>query len=213
MNMELTKEKEWTYRKQECARYSVEIDELDFDLEVRIEGPTTQCKSVPMPVSYRSADAVNYDNNRKTWWVGKQAVSAGGDNFATVVNIEEKVDPETDKIAEKYVVSTLQHEGGFEDEIELVFWGSEIDADEGDRVYVSAVGLDSFKGEKYLSVADYAAIQTLDASMTSERISEYCKAAEKAVDDDFEQDGEDDATDENQEGLDAFSPTSVSESD
>ncbi|KAA9398530.1 hypothetical protein Har1130_03635 [Haloarcula sp. CBA1130] len=210
MSVDLTQEKEWTYRKRECARYSVEIDDLDFELEVEVEGAMVKCTSVPKPVSYGAEDAIDWDNNRKTWWVASQPASAGGDNFATVVRIDEKVDAETNKISEKYVISTLQHEDGFEDEIELVLWNNEIDAEEGDRVYVSAVGLSSFKGEKYLSVAGYSDICILDESMTAERISEYCRDAEKAVEDDFDRDTNDASDDDEQEGLDAFTPTSVS---
>ncbi|WP_153552880.1 hypothetical protein [Halomicrobium sp. LC1Hm] len=212
MSIELTQEKEWTYREAECARYSVDIDGLDFDLEVEVEGGMTKCTSVPTPVSYGAEDGIDWDNDRKTWWIGSKPAAKGGgaDNFATVVKIEEKVDAETDKISQKYVVSTLQHESGFDDEIELVFWSNEIDAEEGDRVYVSAVGLSSFKGEKYLSVPDYADTQILAGSVTADKISEYCRDAEKAVEDDFDRDTNDTSVDENQEGLDAFTPEQVS---
>lgn len=208
MSIDLTQEKEWTYREAECARYSVDIDGLDFDLEVEVEGAMVKCTSVPQPISYRAEDAIDWDNDREVWWVGSKPVTRGVGKFATVVRIDEKVDAETDKISEKYVVSTLDNEGGFDDEIEMVLWSDEIDAEEGDRVYVSAVKLSSFKQDKYLSVPDYADICILENSVTADTISGYCRDAEKAVEDDFDCDATDTSDDDEQEGLDAFTPAS-----
>ena len=198
-NMSIELEKEWEYKSMDCARYVVDVDDLGVPLKIRVEnGNQSVCRQQPIPVAKKPLRPSDNSFDREAWFYGSKRVGMNGDYFGGAVRVQEEVDPDSEKIATKLTVET-HGDTSYTSEIDVVFWGHDLDVGQGDRLYISAMNFKKFKGEMYISVPDSATVRVLDSTETVEDIRETVEKAKKFAIEEFE------AThDEVQEGLDSF---------
>lgn len=198
-NMSIELEKEWEYKGMNCARYVVEVDDIDVPLKIRVEdGNRSVCRRKPISVAEKPVRPSDESFDRDAWFIGSKRAGVNGDYSGVAVRVVEEVEAGSAKIETKLTVETFG-DSSYGSEIDLVLWGHDLDVEKGDRMYISEMNFKQFKGEKYISVPDSATIQHLGDALTVEEIRDIVEEAKEFAMEEFEE-----SHDEVQEGLDAF---------